>query len=410
MNKRMDRSGLNIGAYILQPYARTEEHIRDLSLCGVDFVVCMGNDRPALDLFEKYGVGAIVSGVVPGWWGGDGDNAGTLAEKNPIEKYLAAAEGFEDHPAVWGIDIGDEPSALDFPHYGKVFASVDKAFPNQFPYLNLYPNYASVAKNDAEQTVNQLGTATYAEHIEEYCKNVPADYICYDFYLYSINVEKAYDNLCVVADACRRTGRDMWIVLQVNSSDPNVWMSENMLRFQAYTAMAFGAQNIIWACYTAGWWHNQVLDGNGEKTQQYEKLKKVNAEISELGKTYMKFDRVSTHFVGFGEDHPHMSEVSQSPVEKLSTGTFIDLCEKDGAPLVVGQMKSRHSDGARALMICTADDPADVAPTKRRVTFRCDSASVSVWGGEGRICLERGCDGAYAFDLPSNGGAIVVAR
>ena len=28
MNKRMDRNRLNIGAYILQPYARTEDHIR----------------------------------------------------------------------------------------------------------------------------------------------------------------------------------------------------------------------------------------------------------------------------------------------------------------------------------------------------------------------------------------------
>ncbi|MBQ7915173.1 MAG: hypothetical protein IJ315_00110, partial [Firmicutes bacterium] len=71
----------------------------------------------------------------------------------------------------------------------------------------------------------------------------------------------------------------MWIVLQVNSKHKEEWISENNLRFQAYTAMAFGAENIIWACYTAGWWHNQVLDEKGEKTQQYEKLKKVNGEI-----------------------------------------------------------------------------------------------------------------------------------
>ena len=31
--------------------------------------------------------------------------------------------------------------------------------------------------------------------------------------------------------------------------------------------MAFGAENIIWACYTAGWWQaNQVLDSQGNKT------------------------------------------------------------------------------------------------------------------------------------------------
>ena len=115
MNKRMDRNRVNIGAYILNPYARTETHIKDVKECGIDFIVCMGNDRAALDLFHKYDLGAVVSGVLPGWWGGDGNNAGKLCEINPMEKYIEAAKNFCDHPAIWGIDVGDEPSALDFP-------------------------------------------------------------------------------------------------------------------------------------------------------------------------------------------------------------------------------------------------------------------------------------------------------
>ena len=194
-----------------------------------------------------------------------------------------------DHPAIWGLDIGDEPSALDFPYYNKIWNRVKKLFPNQFPYLNLYPNYASVSKNTAMQTVNQLGTTTYKEYIEQYCKNVTAsDYICYDFYLYSINVPRAYSNLITISDAAKKYNKSMWIVIQVNSNDKSKWISENELRFQAYTAMAFGVQNIIWGCYTAGWWYNQVLDDKGNKTQQYDKLKTVNAEIHHLSIPYMK--------------------------------------------------------------------------------------------------------------------------
>ena len=111
-------------------------------------------------------------------------------------------------------------------------------------------------------------------------------------YIYTVS----YTHL---SDACLRTGRSMWIVLQVNSSRPEEWTSENRLRFQAFSAMAFGAENIIWACYTAGWWHNQVLDSQGNKTEQYEKMKTVNAEIKTLGVPYMKYRRVSTHLVGF---------------------------------------------------------------------------------------------------------------
>ena len=419
MNKRMDRTRLNIGVYHLKPYARTEAHIKDLADCGIDFVVCMDNDRPALDLFHKYGVGAIVSGVVPGWWGGDGGNAGTMAAVNPMDTYEAAAKAFAashaDHPAIWGIDAGDEPSALDFPHYGKVLDYMDRAFPNQFAYLNLYPNYASVSQNNALETVNQLGTATYAEHIQRYCECIPSDYLCYDFYLYSINVTKHYENLRVVADACRNTGRSMWIVLQVNSNKPAEWMSENNLRFQAYTSMAFGAENIIWACYTAGWWHNQVLDGEGNKTEQYDKLKKINAEIRTLADEYMKYRRVSTHFVGFagfaGEAvHPDMTAVKQDAIASLSTGIFFDVKADNGAPLVIGEMVNRNRDGSAALMICAADDPYEKEPKEYNVTFRAPNRCIRALGGQGYKTVTDLGDGVYAVAVKSNEGVLITAR
>jgi len=410
MNRRMNRNRLNIGAYILKPYARSEQHIRDVAASGVDFIVCMENDRPALDLFEKYGVGAIVTGVLPAWWGGDGANAGKLAETNPMEKYVEAAKTFADHPAVWGIDIGDEPSALDFPYYGQVMDKVNELFPNHFAYLNLYPNYASVAVNNASQTVNQLGTATYDEHIAKYCEYIPADYICYDFYLYSCNVTKHYENLCTVADACLNTGRGMWIVLQVNSLYPEKWITENQLRFQAYTSMAFGAENIIWACYTAGWWSNQVVDENGEKTQQYAKMQKINAELRTLSEDYMHYRRVATHFVGFA-GHPDMAAVKQDAIESLNTGIFLDVKAEDGMPLVVGQMTSRHADGANALMICAADDPQDESPKTSRIVFRvAGGRNVTAMNGCGKKPVVRLADGSYAVEIASNEGVLIQAK
>ena len=115
MNTRMERSRLNIGTYFLAPYACDDAHVRDVADCGIDFIVCMQNDRAALDLLARHGVGAVVTGVLPAWWGGDGDRAGKLEATHPSAEYSAAAAAFRDHPAVWGIDTGDEPSALDFP-------------------------------------------------------------------------------------------------------------------------------------------------------------------------------------------------------------------------------------------------------------------------------------------------------
>lgn len=401
----MNRTRLNIGTYILAPYARSEEHIRELRGCGIDFVVCMGYDREALDLFQGYGIGAIVSGVLPGWWGGDGNNAGKMAAANPMEKYIDAARKFTDHPAIWGIDTGDEPSALDFPHYGKVINYVDRAFPEQFAYLNLYPNYASVSKNNAEETVNQLGTPTYAEHIRKYCENVGTDYICYDYYMYAASVAGAYENLCTVSDACRSTGRSLWIVLQVNSSRESEWISEAQLRHQAYSALAFGAENIIWACYTAGWWFNNVLDKNGDKTQQYDKLKAVNAELAYLGKEYMKYRCVSTHFIGF--DAPGKLGENITSVASLSTGIFSEVCGKD---IAAGQMVSRSCDSSYALMLCAAGDPSGKTGEESEITFYAYGRKVRAFGAAGESVLSPDENGKFSVSVKNCGGVLITAE
>ncbi|MBQ9116811.1 MAG: hypothetical protein IJY04_07280 [Clostridia bacterium] len=402
MNKRMDRRRLNIGVYFLRSYARTERHIRELAECGVDFVTCMENDRETLDMFYRLGIGAIVSGIAPPWWGGDGENAGTMAAENPIEKYLEAAKGFDDHPAIWGIDVGDEPSALDFPHYGRVMDCVDTAFPNQFAYLNIYPNYASVAENNALQTVNQLGTPTYGEYIEEYCKHIRADYLCFDFYPYAVDMQRFYRNLVTVADACKKTGKSMWIVLQVNSSVPEVWISENRLRLQAFSAMAFGAENIIWACYTAGWWHNQVLDKEGNKTEQYEKLKKVNREIRLLADRYMRFKRIATHLVGVTGDGVEF-------VEKAELGGSISKVRaSDGSPILVGEMVSRSGDGSEAIMLCGVDDPYDESPKEYSIIFHAKSGVVRAFGGDGELFVSRRGEDEYSVSARSNSGILVT--
>ena len=140
MSSSLSRKHLNIGVYYLNDAARTEKHIQELAQCGVDFVVYIDSDRPMLDLLAKYGIGAIVNDVLPHWWGGNGENAGLLSQQNPIEVYHSAADTFIDHPAIWGISIGDEPSALDFPYYGKIYQRVQTLFPGKIPFLNLYPN------------------------------------------------------------------------------------------------------------------------------------------------------------------------------------------------------------------------------------------------------------------------------
>jgi len=411
MNQRMDRSRLLIGAYCLQPYAGSEAHVRDIAACHIDFMVAVSRHmEDTLDAFAAHGIGAIVNGVVPGWWGGSGQN-GSMALCNPLDTYATAAAGFRDHPAIWGIDAGDEPCLSDFDHYGKVVALINRAFPHQFAYLNLCPSYGITADNGEEAILAQLGTASYEEYLTQACEKIPTDYLCYDFYQYSfpdttVGIAKALENLRIASEIARRHGKSLWIVLQVNSHRPDAWISEQQLRYQAFSAMAFGVETILWACYTAGWFYHNVLDEKGEKTQQYDRLQAVNTALHTLGKPYMNYRTVATYCAGFDE------ECNLPTGDSFTNACFCSVKEESGKPLLIGDMVSREKDHAsRALFLCAAADPLGCRAEVSRLVFAAaDGWRVSAFGGNGPVSLTPSENGSYHVTIPDGDGILLVAE
>ena len=413
-----DRSKLRIGAYFLRPKncKVTEGHVKDLKECGIDFVFDKFNSktsRAEYDLYRKYDVKAVATWVIPG----KPKVPGTMAEKVPLSVYGEVSKKFRSagrmHEVIEALAIGDEPSALDFPHMGKAVESAQKAFPECLIYLNLYPSYAFLSNNSNLKILEQLGANSYQEYIDKYCRYIPLDYISYDFYLYSRENEdfiaKYYDNLRIVADACRKTNRSLWFIPQVNSCVSNLWISANMLRFQASSSMAFGAESIAWACYAPGWWQKNVLTPDGKKTQQYAKLKMVNAELHCIGTPYMRYKNVGTHFVGYPADSVDLVGLPVKSVESLAAGSFSSIRAEDGGKLIVGEMAARKGRGD-AIFVCAADDPYDKANRMRTIRFRVkDGCKVCATGGKGPLTLEKLDDGTYAFRIASSGGALVEA-
>ena len=109
---------------------RTEKGVRDLKEIGADFASGIPwKDRATLDLFDKYGLKAVVKGL-PGWWGGKTKWAGQMAERRPLAAFEKAAATWQAHPAILSVVVGDEPSKLDMAHYGKVFELVRAKTPD----------------------------------------------------------------------------------------------------------------------------------------------------------------------------------------------------------------------------------------------------------------------------------------
>ena len=417
---RFDRSKFHIGGYYLMKCAIDEDHIRDVRDCGIDYIYGIEANPPQMrevfDLFGKYGLTAFIGG----WPNPKPATRGKFAETTPLEKLDECAEqiranGYLDYPAYQGVYTGDEPSAVDFPHLGKVIAREQELMPDLLPYLNLYPSYATVYEDEGASSKSQLGTRSYREYIDLYCKYIPLDYISLDFYLYGPPdehlLDRFYSNCQIVADACRRTDREFWFIPQVNSRRADDPPSVNKLRFQAYSAMAFGCVNLNWACYSTGWWTNNVLDRAGNKSVQYEKLKQVNGEIRRVAPKFMRFRNVATEYVGFDSQPEALKLVTEKkPVKSLDFCQFKDLCAEDRKALLVGCMTPRKGDSdVRALFVCAADDPFDKAQKSRTVKFRCESRRIRAFGGHGKVELKKLAHGVYSFPIESNEAVFVVA-
>lgn len=399
MNRKfLNNNNINIGTYYLAPYARTEAHIKAAAECGINFFVNIPNDATLLELLYQHGIGAIVNGIFPSWFGGDGSNAGQLAEKNPLTRYQEALAHYIDAPNIIGIDTGDEPSCLEFPHYGEIFSYIQKTLPHIQPYLNIYPSYAVSGFNTDAEIRKQLQCDTYSDYIEAYCQHVPSDYICFDYYLYSASLSGLYHSLITVTDACRKYEKNFYMVLQVNSHEPEIWLSTNKLRFQAFTAMAFGVDTIIWACYTAGWWHNHVLDKNGTPTEQYEKLKKVNSEIHFLGEQYKKYHSRETHFLG---DYSSAEIIGEN---SFSTDFVQHLFSKHQEALLVNVM---DSDSSHALFICASNDYCDKEPNAFSISFEAPNYTVTLFKNEASQLLVPDSNGRFEFHMLPNEGAFL---
>ena len=421
---RMDRTKLLIGGYRLS-HSR-DHHLADMKACGIDFITGVRvTDRGSLDRLAKHGIGAVAKGVLPHWCGEHGEKAGQAQILLPLDRYAAAADAYYseglDHPAIWMLNFVDEPSAKDMSHLGRAAACVASRIPHVPVYCNLYPSYAKVQETGNAERRSQLGTATYREYIDAYCRTSPLDYICFDYYMYMPRRQDRYKlyaglygNLKAVAEACRRTGRSLWFVPQVNSrfSDPLVPLSADNLRFQANTALAFGAEALVWACYGKGWWTNNVLVASGEKTQQYEKLKTVNAELHALGPEYMRFKNVATHFVGFVPSNG-LERLDVPFVGELDAGAFKDVHTREGTPLLAGEMVPRSGAGdMQALFLVPSADPFGTSPAVRTVVFRLSGAgwSARAFGAHGNVELYRAPDGACHLQIAENAAVLLVAE
>ena len=286
-----------------------------------------------LDACRAAGLKAIVSDARTS--GYDWANVDEAKARKNIKSLVAKVRR---HPAVFGYYLRDEPDAGMFPGLAKVATLLRELSPGKWPYINLFPDYA---------TPGQLGTANYAEYLERFIATCHPTIISYDNYslMDDGSVRESYwTNLEAVRDACQKHGIEFWnIVLSVAHFSYRELNAADF-RFEVYTTLAYGGRGISYFTYftsSTGNYRMAPIDQFGHQTPTWYFMQHANLQIQKLAPTLLQLRSDAVYHFGqipSGANGPP----TNSLVSSISGDNFL-----------VGDFT--HRDGSRYLMVVNKD-------------------------------------------------------
>lgn len=370
-----------------------DRRIQAVTECGIDFVFTGYNhderSEQILKSCEKYGLGLILFD-----W---------KYYQRPERYGTDTVEQSLDHissPAVIGHALFDEPNCelYDTLEHNR---SVYKArFPDKLAYMNLLPLIHDTGR---------FGASSYEEYVELYAKKVNSDFISVDIYPLVVDNGREYlhpdyiNNLSVVADACRRYGREFWCFIQ--SMPFNIVRrapSEADIRFEFYSLLAFGAKKILHFCYAtppsgSEQFPYAMTDIYGEKTPLWHFCKTVNYEFRAFRKIYERYDYIGTYSYKTEDVPDYLSFRETADAQSLSA------LNSDGC-LLVGCFESPSGKGYIVTNMSRLEDHQNVS-----FSFIPRADAVAYIKGLPQK-LEKDADGCVHLTLESGEGVFVEDR
>jgi len=202
---------------------------------------------------------------------------------------------FINHPALAGYFLRDEPVRKDFADLGEWARKIEAVDPKHFCFVNLI-SAINTTKTDA------LGTASYAEYISTFSKEVPVQLLSFDFYpiLTEGIHESWYDGLEVFSAEAKKLDKPFW-AFALASSYNNLHPVPTLpaLRLQLYSNLAYGAQGLeYWAYWMSPGLRCAPIGLDGRRTAVYDRIKTVNNEIQNLSGVFVGAKVLSVRHTG----------------------------------------------------------------------------------------------------------------
>ncbi len=176
-----------------------------------------------------------------------------ISEDDFIADLKAVVADWGSHPAIWGVHMGDEPSAEYYPYFIRALHLIREIAPQWEPYANLHPWIPGVEE--------RITRDSWPDYLDGFIRDSGMKYISYDCYFQMRSDPLAWPiyfrNLKLYGDAARRNNIPFWTILlsvpHFAYRDPSL----DDIRWQMNTALACGAKGISWFyLYQQDIWHS----------------------------------------------------------------------------------------------------------------------------------------------------------
>lgn len=319
----------------------TEDSLRQIADGGFNLVminpVAPSYGRKLMDLAHSLGLMVMLTDPVISPY--RLDLAGDIQE---------LTENFKDHPALWGYFLTDEPGANLFPDFARLNRLLLENDPQHFPYINLFPNYASPGA---------LGTADYKSHVRSFVEVVGPAILSYDHYALTPQGDRPgyFANLELIrSEALRADIPFMQIILATPFPGVRDVTSAD-LRYQVYTTLAYGAKGISYFTYAVpnvSTFGDGLLDRAGNPTPKWNWAREINLEIAQLGRWLLELRSTGVYFTHPPEPEcagiERSSLVASASGGRLQLGEFLD---EAGQPwLMVVNLDREQAVNARLVL------------------------------------------------------------
>ncbi len=240
------------------------------------------------------------------------------------------------YPAVAGYHLKDEPAIQLYPElsdWAKRIQSVDK---KHFSYVNLFPNFANS---------KQLGTESYEEYVQEYLKQLPVQFVSFDYYpVFKDHISESwYENLELISAKSREAGKPFWaFVLTTNYDNDHVTpQTIAAMRLQAFSDLAYGAQGIQYFTYWSATskdtpsledQRGAPISATGKRSVVYDRVKQMSEEIQSLSGIFLGAKVVSVRHTG-------LDRIPKGTIRLTSLPEPVKVLDTHGAPALVSVLQ-----------------------------------------------------------------------